>query len=432
MLRALALSVVLAMGSVSAQVEMQNGTKYFQPHFFFDALNFRSDSAGSRIDLFLQIPYRELQFVKDNSEYLAAYQVCLQMVDNAGNPALQKTWDETAACTSFDETQSNTIVSSTQRHFIIPPGIYTLQLSVTDSETDKAYVANRTFDARDYSYSGVSLSDIMLLRSSLATSGKHTIVPNIEGNVISNWSTFPIFYEIYFPESVDSVLTTTEVFGERSKIAYRYSEWMRKSENTSKVFVGVPKDSLQMGFYRLNVSLRNSADEHGQILASSSRFFSIHFPELPLSVTDLDKASEELMYIATSKEIDSIRSAPDMFTKEKRFIQFWQRYNPNPSSDRNPYMEEYYNRVAYANLHFSTHFPGWKSDMGMVYILLGPPSGVDRHPFELDSKPYEIWYYYQKNRHFTFLDATGFGDYRLLNPTEGGYAPPSGSDFFGN
>ena len=53
--------------------------------------------------------------------------------------------------------------------------------------------------------------------------------------------------------------------------------------------------------------------------------------------------------------------------------------------------------------------------MGMIYIVLGPPDNVDRHPFEYDSKPYEIWYYYDINRSFYFLDETGFGDYRLLN-----------------
>ena len=51
----------------------------------------------------------------------------------------------------------------------------------------------------------------------------------------------------------------------------------------------------------------------------------------------------------------------------------------------------------------------------MIYIVLGPPNNVERHPFEYDSKPYEIWYYYGINQQFYFVDDTGFGDYRLLN-----------------
>ncbi|MDP3581631.1 MAG: GWxTD domain-containing protein, partial [Ignavibacteria bacterium] len=55
-------------------------------------------------------------------------------------------------------------------------------------------------------------------------------------------------------------------------------------------------------------------------------------------------------------------------------------------------------------------------DMGMIYITFGPPSNVERHPLDSDAKPYEIWDYYEINRSFTFVDETGFGNYRLINP----------------
>jgi hypothetical protein len=54
--------------------------------------------------------------------------------------------------------------------------------------------------------------------------------------------------------------------------------------------------------------------------------------------------------------------------------------------------------------------------MGMVFIILGAPSSVDRHPFEIDSKPYEIWYYYDFDRQIVFVDESGFGNYRLVTP----------------
>ena len=130
-------------------------------------------------------------------------------------------------------------------------------------------------------------------------------------------------------------------------------------------------------------------------------------------------------------QIDSIKSAKDILSKERIFLAFWQRYNTNPSSKQNPVMDEYFNRVAYANAHFSHYFAGWKSDMGMIYILFGPPNNVDRHPFEVDSKPYEVWDYFQRNRQFIFVDETGFGDYRLTNPLSDVYSSPYGPDFIG-
>jgi hypothetical protein len=62
---------------------------------------------------------------------------------------------------------------------------------------------------------------------------------------------------------------------------------------------------------------------------------------------------------------------------------------------------------------------GWRSDRGMVYITLGPPNNIDRHPFDYDAKPYEIWEYYDMNQQFIFVDETGFGDYRLTTPMYG-------------
>jgi hypothetical protein len=79
-------------------------------------------------------------------------------------------------------------------------------------------------------------------------------------------------------------------------------------------------------------------------------------------------------------------------------------------------MEQYYARVEYANKHFSHFMEGWRTDMGMVYIMFGPPSNVERHPFDIDSKPYEVWAYYDLNYQFVFVDSTGFGDYRLITP----------------
>ena len=80
-------------------------------------------------------------------------------------------------------------------------------------------------------------------------------------------------------------------------------------------------------------------------------------------------------------------------------------------------MEEYYSRVEYANKSYAGYMEGWRTDRGMVLIRFGPPQNIERHPFDSDNKPFEIWYYYSQNREFIFVDETGFGDYRLQYPT---------------
>ena len=42
----------------------------------------------------------------------------------------------------------------------------------------------------------------------------------------------------------------------------------------------------------------------------------------------------------------------------------------------------YYNRVEAANLFFSSYLEGWKTDRGIIYVVLGPPSQVTRNQWQ--------------------------------------------------
>jgi hypothetical protein len=79
-------------------------------------------------------------------------------------------------------------------------------------------------------------------------------------------------------------------------------------------------------------------------------------------------------------------------------------------------MEEYYFRIASANDEYGTLRDGWRTDRGHVRVLFGKPDYVERHPYNYNSKPYQIWYYYRVGRRFIFVDETGMGQYELLVP----------------
>ena len=128
---------------------------------------------------------------------------------------------------------------------------------------------------------------------------------------------------------------------------------------------------------------------------------------------------DQLVYIASQAEMDYIQGCKSKDEKTKRYIEFWKKKDPSPSTEENEAFNEYYRRIEYANEHFSHYVKGWKTDRGMVFILLGAPNNVDRHPFDIETKPYEVWQYYQMNKQFIFVDENGFGDYRLTTPLYG-------------
>jgi GWxTD domain-containing protein len=149
--------------------------------------------------------------------------------------------------------------------------------------------------------------------------------------------------------------------------------------------------------------------------AYASRQFIVRWRGVPVSITDLDLALDQMQYITDGDKIDEIKKLPPE-AKRAAFEEFWKKRDPSPNTERNELMEEYFSRVSYANKSYGHYQDGWKTDRGMVYIIFGSPSNIERHPFDNDAKPYEIWTYYQLDREFVFVDATGFGDYRLQTP----------------
>ena len=69
-------------------------------------------------------------------------------------------------------------------------------------------------------------------------------------------------------------------------------------------------------------------------------------------------------------------------------------------------MKKYYTRVQDANIIFSSFKEGWKTDRGMMYIVLGPPNKVSKTKFQ------EIWTYGELNNR----NSITFSFVKVINP----------------
>src|SRR5580698_8759663 len=89
---------------------------------------------------------------------------------------------------------------------------------------------------------------------------------------------------------------------------------------------------------------------------------------------------EDVVYIITPEERSAFLRLQTNEEREQFIEQFWLRRNPDPDSPENTFKEEHYRRIAYANEHFASGIPGWKTDRGRIYIMWGPPDETDSHP----------------------------------------------------
>ena len=101
-------------------------------------------------------------------------------------------------------------------------------------------------------------------------------------------------------------------------------------------------------------------------------------PELKKAYKDwLDK---DVTYIITDEERKAFKKLATDDERERFIEEFWRRRDPDPDTDENEFKEEYYERIAYANEHFSSGIPGWKTDRGRIWIMYGKPDGRETHP----------------------------------------------------
>jgi GWxTD domain-containing protein len=412
---------LLGMQRAAAQAELHPGRVTLGPTFYFDAICYAADQPHkSRVDAYVQVPHEEVQFVKQGELFLAHYDVTLSFFTPSRQLVHDEVWNVDVRVNDFAQTSADHLYSLTQRTVDLDPGNYEITVQVRDQETQKVSQKRSALLVTDFSKDSLSLSDIMLV-SRLTTEGdKKRIVPNITGNISQSSEGFFLFFETYSPASVDSLTFNWKILDRTKATVFTREQREALTGRKTQVFLKVDSLDVPMGRYRLLVDAvpTNASGEDTEGLnAVSSRTFTVRSLDLPAAVLDLDKAIEQLVYIAQGSELQYIRDAANDEEKRQRFLEFWAKRDPDPQTTRNELMDEYYARVEYADQHFKHYLDGWKTDMGMVYIRFGPPENVERHPFEYDSKPYEIWYYYQLNRQFIFVDETGFGDYRLRYPT---------------
>ncbi len=104
---------------------------------------------------------------------------------------------------------------------------------------------------------------------------------------------------------------------------------------------------------------------------------------------------KEVPYLITKEERNLFLSLQTEADRDKFIERFWEVRNPTPGAPTNPYKEEHYRRIEYANQYFSEGASnnGWRTDRGRVYITLGPPAQKDKRLGYQKIRPMEIWFY---------------------------------------
>ena len=378
-------------------------------NFFYDIVSVDSKDPGlSKINIYIKIAYDELQFVVVDSLYRASYEASVVIFNEDREQVGGENLQEQLVADSYEKTNSKELFSLSHLSFDLEPGEYQINIGITDKDTRKTRYQKIAYRVREFGKNELEVSELSIVNNiTIDSLGIKSIRPEVASHIKENPRMLYGYYEIYSKREVDSFKVAYSIKNSRGIKIYEGQKAQFKEDERTMAYVLLDAKKISHGNYLLELKVND-----GKESAKIKKSFSIRWFGFPSSIIDIDLAIQQLKYIASSSEMKKLKKAADE-EKVKEFEKFWKRYDPTPGTLANEHLEEYYRRINYANEVFSGFREGWRSDMGMIYIIFGAPDEIDRHPFESVNKPYEVWYYHEINRRFVFIDETGFGEYRL-------------------
>ncbi|RMH62187.1 MAG: GWxTD domain-containing protein [Calditrichaeota bacterium] len=409
------LSLLCIIPFAHAQYFEESGLSGVGIPFFEVSVNrqFGNVADKSHVLVFSEILYDDLTFVKsDTIGYDARFEWLIAVYSDKKDIIFSKTLNQRINVRDFEQTNSRTQKVIVKNSVDLPPGEYEFLIRVIDLNSNKSAQKRIEVTIPDFAEKVLSISDILFVQNVHLDSLDRIVDfdPVTRNNFTNREGHFYLYFTLYSQVTGKPVQVGYTFASAKQNVDFDSTAVKVLKKNYTAFLLRVDKKIFTENRYKLELTAE--VDEHSVKQTKDLTFF---WKNVPVSSGDIDLALRQMRYILSSDTLEKYLALDDD-AKKKFFERYWKERDPNPATRKNELMDEYYKRVNYANQQF-TGFgtPGWLSDRGRIFIKFGPPDDIERHPFELDSHPYEIWRYYNLRKIFLFEDYSGFGDYRL-NP----------------
>lgn len=412
-----------------AQTGYRSAADYGEGRFDVDAVDFIADEDGlNRLEVYYKIFYDALSYQKLADGYRADYEVSL-IVDGKGDlpiaglsrqgEIITRTYAETRRATDF-------IINMFSLTF--EPQTLEIRIILKDKLAGTSREIKRKLKKRDYRSKYPTLSRIEFARETGLLKGKSKfnkkddwVIPSITRAFGGNFDSMLVFYQEIYPghSNEKHCSIVTRIYNKLE--GFVYSDTVKYGA-ISEIYREVQEINLAEmapGDYELEVRLEG---RRGRLFDKYLIEFELILTAETIFRNDYDKSVEMLKYLATKEENKKFKEAKSSVARKLVWDEFWHIRDNDPQTALNPTKREYFRRIRHAVRYFSyMSKEGWKTTRGMVYIMYGEPDELDDYPFELSTKPYQIWYYNRLNpvRRFLFIDEWGDGDYELQPPYNG-------------
>jgi len=401
------------------------------PPYVFRAYQFAAAEPGKvRVEVYLGLVNDILQFVKMSPDtgaeirYRAQYEVNVTVWDKQKDPVDSRNWKRELVVDHFDATNDRKKLNIERAAFDLPPGEYEIVLEITDRDTGKNLRERRPLKLNDAAGRQLNLSSIVFTQQAPAeiASPRDSLLYHVAPMILSKISnrSGAAYFEIYGAQTGETLQLHYQILDWRRQALQEWDEALTVSQTPVRHLVDFAGKINQAGLHTFHLVVKRSTDAKPKEAAAEESFqvqISADQNYAAALAENKNLLYEPLRYIVKGADYKQMVEA-DEATRDSLVAAFWRQRDPEPAVSRNQLREEFYRRVAFAEMRFaaaSSGKAGWETDRGRIYIKYGPPREVHHQFAEQGATPYEIWLYPDLDLHFIFRDKTGAGDFELVS-----------------
>jgi GWxTD domain-containing protein len=435
-----AIALVMLMTVIGASQEEQPA-----PHLWSDYAAFRlePESPDAYVEFYFEMKRVDFAFRDVDGTLRADVYTWILVTDTTGAPVDSAGGAFVSVVADSTELADSTFILFFARYLILPPGDYRAQAVVADLVSKATNEVRYPVTVPDFSSNALNISNIELgynifdksgdtlaARNDVLVKNMQKVYPDCRGLVGPSRPRLLFYSEVYNlnfdPAQNNSYTMELSILDKAGEVAYAEGQQtLTKPGHDAVLATGINVGELDAGLYTLKLSVTDPAS--GQTVSAEKAFEKVA-PQVPaLTPEEAERIRDIIAYIAHPDELATFDRL-NAVGKRNFWDKFWRDRDPTPGTPENEAKIEHLRRMNYANERFSVSFSdrtdGWRTDMGRIYILHGPPDHVERYPYTLDRPAGEMWFYdqlpNQGEAYFLFIDEAGYGEYNLVHSTARG------------
>lgn len=351
-----------------------------------------------------------LSFVRGASDFTAEYNLSVDFRRPDGELVGRIADTVTVIASGFRATMSADYSVTYGGMVPLPSGIAMLSVRLEDMRTGVTSRAESQVTVPDFS-SGPSLSSLIpilragTMRTDLASQ------PDLELNpraTVPFGTDTLLFYLESYRADPDAILQLEARSAESGEDFWSEEKAIEGGGELFATIIEIAPEDLQVGELTFRASIEGSDQP---VIARALVSFSDNW-----IVSNFDDVLSLLRYFAPPAILDSLANAGPG-ERASRWREFWDQTDPDAATPTHEGLIEYFSLLDEANRLFrEPRLPGWLTDRGEVFILLGRPDETFE-PFSDPQSPVRIirWTYTASRIVLEFVDQTGLGIYRLTD-----------------